>query len=83
MPRLVWFPEICVGIAAVVAVAMSLRRSHLRAHPPRVAMPPGFEETAERIVDPVSGVVQSVWFNPRTGERRYQPLEPDGRQDGS
>jgi hypothetical protein len=76
------FLEICVAIAAVAAVALSLRRSHLRAHPPRVSMPPGFEETAERIVDPVSGVVQAVWFNPQTGERRYQPLQPDARQDG-
>ena len=57
MTGAVGFLEICVGIAAVVAVALSLRRSHLRAHPHRVSMPPGFEETTERMVDPVTGVV--------------------------
>ncbi len=34
---------------------------------------PGFERTAEVFDDPTTGVRLRVWFNPRTGERRYLP----------
>jgi hypothetical protein len=32
---------------------------------------PGWEQTAERFIDPRSGRSVTVYFNPRTGERRY------------
>jgi hypothetical protein len=32
---------------------------------------PGWQETAERFIDPRSGQSVTVYFNPRTGERRY------------
>jgi len=32
---------------------------------------PGWEQTAERFIDPRSGQSVTVYFNPRTGERRY------------
>jgi len=32
---------------------------------------PGWEQTAERFIDPRSGQGVTVYFNPRTGERRY------------
>jgi hypothetical protein len=31
----------------------------------------GWEDTGERFTAPESGRTVSVWFNPRTGERRY------------
>lgn len=66
-----------VGFVVVgVAVAVSLWRSYRRAHPRTEAPPPGFERTSERFLDPTTGLEQVVWFNPRTGERRYQPSEP-------
>ena len=34
---------------------------------------PGWEATAERFRDDESGRWLRVWFNPATGERRYQP----------
>lgn len=37
---------------------------------------PGWEETAERFVDPRSGRNVTVFFNPRTGKRCYV-LAPD------
>jgi hypothetical protein len=38
---------------------------------------PGWEETAERFIDPRTGKSVTVYFNPRSGERRYI-----GRRDG-
>ena len=64
------------ALVVALAVALSLWRSHRRRHPRPVALPPGFERTEERFVDPTTGVTQVVWFNPQTGERRYQPLVP-------
>jgi hypothetical protein len=32
---------------------------------------PGWEETTERFIDPRSGQSVTVYFNSRTGERRY------------
>ena len=59
-------------------VGLSLWQSHRRRHPRHVEIPPGFKRTDERFVDPISGVMQVVWFNPQTGQRRYQPLEREG-----
>jgi hypothetical protein len=41
------------------------RRSH--AHKPGA----GWQLTGERFVDPGSGAMTEVWFEPKTGERRY------------
>ena len=32
---------------------------------------PGWEATPERFIDPATGAHVRVWFNARTGERRY------------
>lgn len=32
-----------------------------------------WQKTAERFVDPESGEAMQVLYNPRTGERRYEP----------
>jgi hypothetical protein len=42
---------------------------------------PGWNKTAERFIDPGSGLNVVVYFNPRTGERRYvagAPVEVSG-----
>ena len=36
-------------------------------------MPGDWEETEERFVDPESGKLMQVWYQPSTGERRYLP----------
>lgn len=33
----------------------------------------GWQKTEERFVDPESGQAMQVLYNPRTGERRYEP----------
>lgn len=56
------------------AVGISVWAAYRRRHPHPIELPPGFERTEERFLDPTTGVPHVVWFNPRTGERRYQPL---------
>lgn len=75
-----WLPwsSVAGGLVAAVAAAVSLRRGYLRRHPRAAAPPDGFEPTAERFRDPTTGILQVVWFNPRTGERWYQPVTGGG-----
>lgn len=35
----------------------------------------GWQETSERFIDDATGKPVSVWFDPRTGERRYVELD--------
>ena len=54
------------GIAAAVLVERWRYRS-------RDAAPDGeWQKTEERFVDPESGQTMLVFYNPRTGERRYE-----------
>lgn len=36
-----------------------------------------WEETEERFIDPESGKLMQVWYQPATGERRYLPANGD------
>ena len=69
-------------LVVVVAVGLSLWRGYLRRHPRPGSPPPGFEPTAERFRDPTTGILQVVWFNPRTGQRWYQPQTGPGGSSG-
>lgn len=39
---------------------------------------PDFEPTSETFLDPTTGQRMRVWFDPRTGQRRYEPDSADG-----
>ena len=56
------------GVLIVIGTALE-RRIYRGIETP----PPGpeWQRTTERFRDPTSGRVVTVWFNPRTGERRY------------
>ena len=55
---------------AILTLALLLERYVYK--PIRSGLPgPGWEQTAERFIDPKSGQSVTVYFNPRTGERRY------------
>ena len=61
-----WPFLLCTGILAVgVFYERTLSRG---AGAPRGA---GWAPTAERFRDDESGAMVTVWFNPKTGERRY------------
>ncbi len=55
----------------VIAAAVLLERWRYRS---RSAVEGGdWQKTEERFVDPESGQATQVLYNPRTGERRYEP----------
>ena len=59
-----------VAFGAILTLALLFERyvyKPIRPDPPG----PGWERTAERFIDPRSGQSVTVYFNPRTGERRY------------
>jgi hypothetical protein len=62
-PLMVW------GAALLAAVLFE----RWRYRPPAGADPVQWQVTGERFVDPETGRQMQVLFNPRTGERRYQP----------
>lgn len=37
---------------------------------------PGWQASGERFVDPTSGELVQVWYNPVSGERRYVAMPP-------
>jgi hypothetical protein len=61
---------------AVVLAAVLFERG--RYHP---ATAPGgsWQETGERFVDPTTGQLMKVRYNPQTGARDYVPVEPHPR----
>lgn len=61
--------EVAVIVIAVVATWWA-RRRRLRSRDRRSLE--GFVRTDEVFSDPTTGIRQRVWFNPRTGERRYE-----------
>jgi hypothetical protein len=58
---------------AVVVAAVLFERG--RYHPP---VTPGgsWQETSERFVDPTTGQLMKVRYNPQTGARDYVPVSP-------
>jgi hypothetical protein len=55
----------------IIAAAVLVERWRYRS---RDAAPDGdWQPTEERFIDPESGQAMQVLYNPRTGERRYEP----------
>jgi hypothetical protein len=59
------------GAIVIVAVLFERGRYH-----PAVSPDGPWQETAERFVDPTTGALMKVRYNPRTGARDYVPFEP-------
>jgi len=77
---------IVMGVGGIVAIAFERMRyrseasepvtqppSRAGGDPPGTALPRDFQRTDERFLDPSTGVLMRVWFDPNTGERRYLP----------
>jgi hypothetical protein len=86
---------VVMGVGGVVAIAFERMRYHSEADekpsddparaggdPPGTRLPPSFRRTDEVFVDPSSGVMMRVWFDPSSGERRYV-AEGTGQGRGS
>ena len=60
-------------VGAIVLVAVLFERSRYRPLVDRSAA--GWETTGERFVDPTSGKLVEVRFNPQSGEREYVEVQ--------
>jgi len=58
---------------AIVTAALLFERGRYR---PTIAPGGKWEETGERFVDPSTGQLMKVRYNPQTGARDYVPLKP-------
>jgi len=64
-------PPIIVGVALLLGTVFEGR------YRPRVpSSSDGWEPTGERFVDPGSGKLVDVVYNPKTGEREYKEVSP-------
>jgi hypothetical protein len=61
-------PPAAIGALLVLAV---LVERHIYKPIGEAAPGPGWDKTTERFTDPRSGKDVTVYFNPRTGQRRY------------
>jgi hypothetical protein len=64
----VWFAALELGVFGVLILIGTLFERHYRT---RRAKGGGWESTTERFVDPTSGKLVEVRYNPQTGERAY------------
>jgi len=60
--------------SGLIALAVLLERWRYRSR--EAAGDGSWEKTDERFIDPESGQAMQVLYNPRTGERRYEPAGP-------
>ena len=58
---------------AIVIAALLFERGRYR---PPVTQGGAWQETAERFVDPTTGQLMKVRYNPQTGARDYVPVNP-------
>jgi hypothetical protein len=65
---------LCINGAIVIA-ALLFERGRYR---PTVTPGGKWEETGERFVDPSTGQLMKVRYNPQTGARDYVPMNPHG-----
>ncbi len=59
------------GALVLAAVLFERGRYH-----PAATSPGPWQETSERFVDPTTGQLMKVRYNPQTGARDYVPVEP-------
>jgi hypothetical protein len=57
----------------IVVAALLFERGRYR---PLVSAGGRWQETAERFVDPSTGILMKVRYNPQTGARDYVPVDP-------
>jgi hypothetical protein len=73
-----WWQLLVAGVVLVAGLAFE----RWRYKPLREKRPdPHWSDTGERFVDPESGRLTGVWFDPRTGTRHYLLIPPADRAD--
>ena len=69
LPMLIW--------GAVLLAAVLFERWRYR--PFSAPKPGAWQRTSERFIDPETGRPMQVYYNPTTGERRYEWVPPEDR----
>lgn len=70
-----FIPQLVAG-GVLLVVGLAIER--WRYKPVRNAQPQaGWTDTGERFVDPETGVLTAVWFDPQSGERHYLAARPN------
>ena len=72
-PAALW----CLINGALLTLGLLFERWQYR-RPQTQAPGAGWQATGERFVDPGSGVLTEVWFEPSSGERRYVTVSASG-----
>lgn len=68
LARIAWFAALELSILGILILAGTFFEKHYR---DRRAGGAGFERTHERFVDPTTGKLVDVRYDPSTGERAY------------
>lgn len=66
--HLAWFAALELGVFGILILAGTFFEKHYRE---RRTAGSGFQKTDERFVDPTTGKLVEVRYNPSTGERAY------------
>lgn len=73
--RTAGFPGIPALILGVVVVVTAIAEPVYGALVHRPPLSGGWRPSGEKFLDPTSGKPVEVWFDPKTGERRYVDVE--------
>lgn len=68
LAHIAWFAALELGMFGILILAGTFFEKHYRE---RRAAGSGFEKTSERFVDPTTGKLVEVRYDPSTGERAY------------
>jgi hypothetical protein len=73
---LIWIIALLFIFIVVIPFIKWYRKKQLRSQQHFYKL--GFQPTDEIFIDPTTGIKQRVWFNPSTGERKYEIVnDPD------
>jgi len=70
-----WAPQLLVP-GLVLVIGLAIERSRYKT-PAKQRVEPHWQDTGERFVDPETGSVTAVYFDPRTSERHYVAVASD------
>lgn len=70
-----------IALMALIAFAITARFRRARMQRGQVRVPHGYVQTDEIFIDPTTGARQRVWYNERTGDRWYETLSQDWKNE--
>lgn len=74
----IWVPQL-LGLGLVIVIGLAIERWRYKT-PQRQPIDPRWQDTSERFVDPETGAVTAVYFDPDSAERHYVVVERNERR---